>query len=304
MTRRMRVLALMMLGAAVPACSVLAGLTEDYRYAPDGGTSPTGEGGSGDGNVDKDGALPDGFVPGRDGGADAPPDQLAADGGFCEQYGSGANVRFCDDFDLSTSGPKWGWDDYTSSSAALTRENGIGTGGSYAIRSTVTSAPAGGSSASLRRQLGPDQFNAFQTQELSFSFRINKKSTLYGATLGAIGYGASLKYIGVSVYTAAPDDGIDISDPPGSLSAPYQTAAVGDWHRAIITMTRTAAGIYSSTIDVTKVGTTGATLRVDGPRANFAGGTAPTEVLIGTFFSSATGGVEVIIDDVLMKQTK
>ena len=40
MTRRMRVLAILMLGAAVPACTVLAGLTEDYRYLGDGGTGP------------------------------------------------------------------------------------------------------------------------------------------------------------------------------------------------------------------------------------------------------------------------
>jgi hypothetical protein len=69
-------------------------------------------------------------------------------------------------------------------------------------------------------------------------------------------------------------------------------------------MTRTAPGVYSSTLDVTTVGTTGSLLRIDGPRASFAGGAVPTQILIGTFFTSPNGGVEVVIDDVLVKQTK
>jgi hypothetical protein len=302
----MRVLALVALGAAVSACTAIAGLTDDYHLAGDaGGVGPGSEGGGGDGNVDKDGALPDGFVPGQDGGADAPIDQVVPEGGtFCDQYGSALNVKYCDDFELTTSGPKWGWDDFTTSSATIVRENGIGAGGSAALRATVTSAPAGGSSAYLRKQMAPDPFTSFLTQELSFSFSVSKKSTTYGATIGAIGYGASLKYIGVNVFMAVPDDGIDISDPPGFLSSPYQTAHLGDWHRAIITMTRTATNVYSSTVEVTKVGTTGATLMVDGPRAGFAGGTPPTEILVGAFFTSPSGGVEIIIDDVLLKQTK
>ena len=55
MSRRMRVLGVMMLGVVAPACTMLAGLTEDYAYKP--GANEAG----GDGTIDQDGALADGF---------------------------------------------------------------------------------------------------------------------------------------------------------------------------------------------------------------------------------------------------
>lgn len=301
MTRRTRGIALVMFGVAMSACTAIAGLTDEYRLADGGGSA--GEGGSADGNVDKDGALPDGFVPGTDGGADALPDQLVAtDAGFCQQYGAATDVTYCDDFELATSGPKWGWDDFTTTGATLARETGIGVKGSAALHAVVANAPDGGSSAYLRKEVGAAQFNSFRSQELSFSISVKKKSTLYGATVGALGHGASLQYIGASVYTAVPNDGIDVSDPPGTLVSPYQTAVVGEWHRVIITMTRMTAGVYSSKVEITAIGTTGATNVVDGPRPGFAGGSTPTEILVGAFFTSAPGTVETIIDDVLLKQ--
>ena len=117
MTRRTRVLAIVMVGAAVPACSVLAGLTENYRVAD--GSSPTGEGGNGD----EDGALPDGFIP--DGGADALPDQVEADGGnFCDRVNQ-LNADFCDDFEdapLTTdSGVPPNWSRLQNDNGAMVR---------------------------------------------------------------------------------------------------------------------------------------------------------------------------------------
>ena len=301
MTRRTRGLALVVLGVAVSACTAIAGLTDDYHLAGDGTTT---EGGAGDGNVDKDGALPDGFVAGDGGGSDAPADQQVT-GTFCDQNGGASDVTYCWDFEQATAGPLWGWSDQSTIAATLAVEDSIGMNGSHALHAYVPSAGDGGSTAYLRKQLGgPDTFNSFQMHELSFSFSIKKKGTLYVATLGAFGWGANIKYIGVAAYATAGDNGIDVADPPGALASPYQLAPVNEWHRAIITMTRASAGVYTSTVKVTISGTTGPTLTVDANRSGFAGSTQPTEVLVGAFFTSTPGTIETVIDDVLLKQTK
>ena len=198
--------------------------------------TPTGEGG--DGNDDKDGALPDGFVP--DGGTDAPIDQLvASDGRFCERVGDASNVEFCDDFEHDDGGPKWGWDDVTTVASSLTRENGIGTNGSNAIQRRSRALPQAAAAPTFAGSSAPISSTRSERRSSTFSFSVKKKSTLDGATIVALGYGASLKYVGASVYTAATDDAVDIGEARRAPS-PRRTRLrrSAHWHRTFIMMPR------------------------------------------------------------------
>jgi len=133
---------------------------------------------------------------------------------------------------------------------------------------------------------------------------VKTKSSLYGAELGALGFGLPLKVIGVSVYQAAGKDAIDVSDPPGMLTGSRELVAKGEWRRATITMDRADGGPCTTTIKVT--GESGTTQTEVDSRIGYDGGAALPQVLVGAFFTSpeADGGVETVIDDVLFTQTK
>jgi len=282
------------LAATLVACSLLNGLDADYRPQ-----STSGEGGR-DGDVDPDGnaidARNDTDLP-ADGGVDS-----ASDARFCDLNGDAANVVYCWDFEENTAGsPRFGWDDFESTSGSYAVEDNVGANNSRGLHAIVTK-PALSGKAYLRKQI-PGPFNGVVRHELSFAFSVKTKSSLYTASLGALGFGAPLKFMGVSVYKGNPD-GIDVGDPPGGLAGTVETVLPGQWRRATIAMERAGAGTpYTTTISVTSA--SGTSTQVD-QRTGFDGGVAPTEILVGAFFTSndPDGGVETVIDDVLLKQTK
>ncbi|HSO40529.1 MAG TPA: hypothetical protein VLT33_48715 [Labilithrix sp.] len=290
MARPLRLLAVTAatLATGLAACSLITGLDADYKL------QAVVEGGR-DSDVEPDTGLDAraDTSPLLDGGGDT-----SADARYCERYGDAANVVYCCDFETAAGGCTWDGDEKTN--GTLVEEDGVGNNGSRGLHATVLKGPA---SLYLRREL--PAFNGFSKHELSFAFTVKTKSSLYGATLGALGLGPTptLKLIGVSVYKASPKDGIDISDPPGSLTGSSEFVDKGDWRRATITMQRAGAGPYTTTVVVTSK--TGTLTQVDS-RLGFDGGAGPTEILVGAFFTSPEpdGGVETVIDDVLVTQTK
>ena len=291
MTRTRRILAF---GAAVSAtalaaCSLLTGLDADYKLQGGGEVEAGRDGDVGDDggrdaatdtNVGPDGAL--------DGGADAR---------FCANHQGDPGVVYCCDFESETD---CAWNDSEKTGGTLADEDGVGRFGSRGLHAAVTNAPA---SLYMHREVGA-AFNTMGTHELSFAFTVKTKSTLYGAALGALGFGKPLKVIGVSVYKAPGKDGIDISDPPGTLTGSTESVEPNEWRRATITMSRPDGGPTTTSIRVTKAGSTSET-EVDS-RTGYDGGAGLPELLVGAFFTSAEmdGGVETVIDDILFVQTK
>ncbi len=287
--RRILVVGAAVTATALAACSLLTGLDADYKIqaSADVEAGPDGKVGDDGGRdaADDTTNLPDGAL---DGGADAR---------FCANHRGDPGLVFCCDFESETD---CAWNESEKTGGTLADEDGIGRFGSRGLHATVATPPA---SLYLHRELGA-AFNAMGKHELSFAFAVKKKSTLYGATLGALGFGKPFKVIGVSVYAAPGKDGIDISDPPGTLTGTTEYVEPNEWRRATITMTRPDGGPCTTSIKVTKAGQT-AESEVDS-RTGYDGGAGLPQLLVGAFFTSGEkdGGVETVIDDILFVQTK
>ena len=292
MTRRMRGVALVLLGVAVPACSVLAGLTDDYRLA---GDSASTEGGSADGAVDKDGALPDGFVPG-DGGPDALPDQLVGDGGrFCDTVAK-AHLDFCEDFEnapLATGTPP-NWTVKNDIGAVFKVAAGGMTGGARGLDVDGTTASTNTSRnaylvRTLPAALSPGNYLSY---DLQFDFMMVES-------------GADYDVVGVLNFTgAAPEDhgvGVYPSQAVVGRLMPKTTGvapALGAWHHAPITLTHGDAGTAFNR-KITIDGEAGAAI-VDATTGLSTAGTTTTEVRIGTFYTGyGAGRVHALLDNIV-----
>lgn len=279
------------LAAALAACSLLTGLDADYKSR----AAPGDEGGT-DGDATSDGA----------GRGDARDDTGPGDGGaggsgrFCDLNGDAAGVVYCCDFEDNSC--LWDVDEQTLGSFKI--EPNIGANGSSALRATIVK-PGGSVFRSRRLPTGP--FNGFRRHEFSFAFSLKTKSSLSTADLGAVGFGTlnpfTLKYVGVAVYKGATQDLIDISSPPG-LNGTHEQVSVGDWRRATIAMDRGTVPTAPYVTTVTVTSAAGTLTQVD--MVAFDGGAADTQILVGAFFTSVDpdGGVETVIDDILLKQTK
>lgn len=276
---------------ALGACNLLAGFESEYTVgtmsAEGGGDvgAGVGEGGASDGSPDA------GFDANRDAGPD---------GRFCEIYGDASGVTYCWDFEEVRSGPSFGWDLFENTYGEAGVENGIGVGGTRGLRATVSNA-AGSARVFLIHEsedIDPT-FLAYSRHELTFSLAITKKSTLQTCVLGSLGFRdgtATPRYAGISIWRD--QDALDISDTPGGAPSGHNVAPgdAGTWHTGTIRYERDG-GPTSYYVTVFVDGE-----KVDGPRAFSATNAGKTQVAVGAFYSSPSGGVEAVIDNVLLRQ--
>jgi hypothetical protein len=301
MTRQMRGLALVIFGAAVSACTALAGLTDDYRLANGDGTA--GEGGSTDGNVGKDGALPDGFVPGSDGGADATQDQLVGDGGaFCDSVPQ-MGLEVCDDFE-------------NDGSTTWTTNNDVGAGATSMI------APTGGMNGSAGLQLAinlpvgspskhfwkakllPQGNNptTYQHYEVQFDFRVSSGTLAYAA-IGTLSFTSTAdpeQDHGVAVgngnsFGTPPSIGTAVTD--NNIPAPH-------WHRMHLLLDRGSSPSSPYIRKLTITDSLGAVTTIDSGSSHVIAAAGDTELRIGTFntFTSGAGALQVVFDNVFVRR--
>src|SRR5260221_1171527 len=107
MALRVRSMLLALACGSLAACSLIAGLTEDYRAGDGGAVAPGQDAPSGDGMIDPDGPGADGSMPGVDAGDAMPPVDAKV---FCAITDAGPNNDgFCDDFETVYAGPNYNW---------------------------------------------------------------------------------------------------------------------------------------------------------------------------------------------------
>ena len=284
------------LATALVACSLLNGLDADYKLQAPG---LIGEGGK-DGEVDLDG-------PALDAPADAPtPIDGGGDGSmptaFCASVEAGPN-DFCWDFEKAAGATKWGWTDSLATRGSITVLDGIGVNSSKALRASITDPGAGSGQAYLRQVVGMagSKFTDFRNHEMSFSYSITKGTPLYTAALGALGFGGSgNQYVGASIYASGATPGfVDVSDPPAGMAGTSIPVKLGEWRRVKIALERSGdAGPYAITVSID-----GTAVEDVPPPFNAGASTMPTQAWVGTFFSAGgDGGVEAVIDNVLVRQ--
>lgn len=309
--RRRRVLLALTSAAslALAACSILTGLDADYTLQAQAGGDDADVGDESSTPITEAGT--DGTGP-----VDAAYDGDA--GPFCAQHKNDPGLVFCHDFEQSLDAVANGFTDSNETSGSLDVSPGTGVGGSLALRAKVT-GPAGSGNVYVHKVLdepdgAPATFGEFNEHELSFAFAFDNVTTLYTSLMGSLGYGAvtSLTRVGVSDYTNAGANNVDVSDPPGSLNGPSVKVAVGEWRRAIISLKRPSRTMpYVATVTVqsldgaTSVEVYRATAFDGGVLSD--GGSGPVHLLLGSFFTSsvaADGGVTNRIDDVLYRRTR
>jgi hypothetical protein len=278
------------LAAAVAACNALTGLDADYTLkAADGGR---------DGDVTADGAgdARDDTTSAADGGGDA-----GTDAAFCPNKGPD---DFCWDFEAPSAPPSFGWGPSSQISGTATGavENGVGVGGSRGFHATVTNPANTNAQAYLQQSVGSGKFTDYRKHELSFMLAVKKDMALNTAAVGLLGFGASgPQYTGLAMFSAPGTPGVlDVSSPPSAGTAGTSVVVVkNQWYSVVVSLDRaTDAGPYTTTMTIDGQ-------RVDEAQPLTASGTSPTQVLIGAFFPAlGTGVVDVVIDDVMVRQTR
>jgi hypothetical protein len=299
MKRRMRGLAIFAVAIAMPACTALAGLTEDYRYVGDGGPGVGGEGGGEGGTVD--GALPDGFVPGQDGGPDAPIDRFVTDGGaFCDSVDRANGFDFCDDFEATAlgAGKPAGWTSLQNGIGATVAVVAGGHAGGSRGLDIVTNVGAGGSrNVYLVKTLAANKPNPadYLQYDIDFDFMVVTSATVYEA-VGVLNFtNASPEDHGVAVYKT--DDVVARLNPKTT----GVSGAVGTWHHAHISLAHATAGT-AFTRKITIDGEAPANT-VDMTTNISTAGTTTTEIRVGVFYTSTEGGeVHVVFDNVVARR--
>jgi hypothetical protein len=131
---------------------------------------------------------------------------------------------------------------------------------------------------------------------------VKKDMALDTVALGVLGFGANGgQYAGLAAFSAAGTPGaLDVSSPPSLGTAAVSVVAVKDhWYSVVVSLDRaTDAGPYTTTMTIDG-------LKVDEGQPLTASGTSPTQVLVGAFFPAlGTGVVDVIIDNVMVRQTR
>jgi len=283
-----------MLGAAVSACNVIAGLSDDYRVG-DGGTGPTGEGGGADGNADKDGALPDGFAP--DGGADALPDQLVTDGGrFCDTVDK-VGLDFCNDFeDGPTAATTATWTGIQNTLAATIKvvDNAGLNESSRGLDVDSASASTASRNIFLHKTLpGAKPIGDYLRYDVEFDFKLLASADAYVA-VGVINFtGAAQEDHGVAAYPT--DDVIGRLTPKTTGVSP----AKNKWHHVHIVLSHATAGaLFSRTITVdSDAGVVDNTASVTTASATL------TELRMGIFYTGgAAGQIHVMFDNIVARR--
>jgi hypothetical protein len=277
--------------AAAAACNALTGLDADYTLkAPDGGR---------DGDVTADGAnvgdARDDTTSTKDAGGDA-----TTDAAFCPTKGPD---DFCWDFEAPSAPPSFGWgpSSQISGSGTAAVEDGAGVGGSRGFHATLTN-PTAQAQAYLQQAVGTGKFTDFRTHELSLMLLVKKDMALNTAALGLLGFGASAgQYAGLAVFSAAGTPGaLDLSSPPSNGTAGTSVIAVKDrWYSVVVSLDRAGGtGPYTASMAIDG-------LKVDEGQQLNASGASPTQVLVGAFFPALGAGVvDVVIDNVMVRQTK
>ena len=284
MTRPMRVLALVLLGAAVPACTALAGLTDDYRLADAGG--------AGAGNADRD-ALSEGFVPGQDGGADALVDQLGT-ARYCDTVAK--PFDFCNDFedgDPAAVPPEWTGVANTLA-ASIKVVAGAGTNGSRVLDVDSTTSSTSSRNIILHKTLAAGKPNAgdYLRYEVEFDFQV--LACPVGVNYLAVGVlsftNATPEDHGIAVYT---DEDLVARLTPKANGV---SGALNRWHHARIVLEHPDAGTsFSRTVTVD--GTI-----VDATTISSAG-TSLTEIRIGIFYTTGGAGqIHAVFDNIVARR--
>lgn len=293
MARRMRVCALVLIGAVAPACTMLAGLTDDYAYKP-GATANEG----GDGTVDQDGAFPDGFVPPQDGGMDVKADQVADAGPFCEnvaQFG----LQWCSDFENDDGGVFMPLND-VSGTASLAATGG--TGGSTGLQFAMTNSAGGSKHFWYAKVLASGNGPSFyQHYEVQFDVRVaSGNSTLFYVALGTLSF--------TSTPDPEQDHGVAVENGSGFGKVPSISPAVPDsnspsahWHRVHLTLDRGDAGTtYTRKITVDTDGMN--PIVVDDSANHNIGTVGDAELRLGTFNTAGNGSIQAVFDNVFVRR--
>jgi hypothetical protein len=296
MTRRMRVIALVALCAAAPACTLIAGLTEDYRVV-DGGVSPTGEGGGTDGSDSKDGALPDGFVPGTDGG-DAKNDQVVPDGGPFS-CGTETDWDFCEDFELGASAATTAvWTGIANSHAATIKvvDNAGLNEKSRGLDIDSMSSSTTSRNIYLHKTLPANKaISAYLEYDIDFDFKLISSLGNDYVAMGVLNFtNATPEDHGVAAYPG--DDVIARLNPKTTGVSP----ATNKWHHVHIVLSHAAAGATFTRTMWIDSATTGV---VDTGTSISTAGATITELRFGIFYTAgAAGEIHAVFDNIIARR--
>lgn len=295
MARRTRInaraiLALAGFAAALAACNLLAGLTEDYAVDPDSATPSMTEAGD-TSMVDPDGSKADSSMDGEvsvDAGRDAAPD-----GPFCKSIDASA-VVFCADFEEAGASP-FGWDSVfkgNTPSAVFTVDP---TGGYYgAGLDVVTQKDASASAAAWFETIivaGDPNQHAHYEAELDFQ---DVASPITYTALGIITFddgSSNPREHGFGTF----NNGVSLSKL--SPQGPESILDKKEWHHAFIRLNRPTVGARydrTLTIDKTDVVVTPAMALIN------SGG---VQLRLGTFNTGTGSGVlHARFDNVIVRQ--
>lgn len=289
----MRMFVVVGLAAGAAACSVLAGLTEDYRYSA---TTSSSEGGDGAGS---DGRLPDGFVPGEDGWTDA----LATTDGarFCDTV-STASLDFCEDFELSpqTAGMPKGWTRLQNDvDASVKVMPSIGVDMSVGLDVDSVSTGSGSRNTFVVRTLPATSLPAtYLVYEIDFDFKLLESAVNYVA-------------VGVLNFTnASPEDHGVAAYPDRQVVSRLRSymVAVPDtdpkrWHHVHMTLQHATAG-STFTRRIAIDGDADTNVVDNSPGVSTAGTTA-TELRFGVFYTTGGAGrIHAQFDNIVVRRSK
>jgi hypothetical protein len=294
MAQRMRMFAIVGLAAGVAACSMLAGLTEDYRYS---GTTSSNEGGDGAGS---DGRLPDGFVPGEDGGTDA----LAIPDGakFCDTI-SDASLDLCEDFELSpqTAGLPKDWARLQNDvDASVKVMPNIGVGMSVGLDVDSISTSSGSRNTFIVRTLpATNAPAAYLLYEIDFDFKLLESAVNY-VVVGVLNFtNATPEDHGVAAYPS----NLVVSRLGGSYTNAVPDPAPKAWHHVHMTLQHTTPGTsFNRRIAID--GETDASI-VDNSSGISTANTTVTELRIGIFYTTGGAGrIHAQFDNIVVRRSK
>jgi hypothetical protein len=283
---RLRAVALVLLGASVPACNVLAGLTDEYRVADDAGADG--------GTADKDGALADGFVPGQEGGADALVDQGSGGGRFCEKADK-TNLVFCNDFedgDTAAKVPIWTSIENTLGAKITVVDNAGLNETSRGLDVDSTSGSTSTRNIILHQLLPVEKPNVgdYMQYDVELDFKVveNPVASDYLAVGVLTFLNASPEDHGIAVY---PGDKVVARLTPKANGV---TPALMTWHHAKIKLDRVGTGpSFTRTMSVD--GTV-----VDNTTVSSMGSSS-SEIRIGIFYTAGGAGrIHTVFDNIVV----
>lgn len=296
---KMRLVAALALASGVAACSMLAGLTEDYRYTGGPGSSNEGgsETGSQDGDAPGDGQASDTSMP-NDGGGDGSTVPL------CTAAKMQPGVALCTDFETG-SDQATGWtllnDIGDAGSTKLSTTDGVGP--SSALEFSMTYSGGMSRHLWLAKKLpsgnGPSFYRHY---EVDFDFRIpSGDSTLFYVALGTLSF--------TSTPDPEQDHGVATQNGNGFGKVGTIGPAFPDdnqpphWHHVRLVLDRAdASTTYTRTITIDTAGVPNSGMKVDDSSGHNIGNTGDTEFRLGTFNTAGTGTIRAVFDNVVVRR--